>query len=83
MCDSTPLFDRAQVRNISDGQFDLANPKHWYCGRWAKYRRPGQPDLSNPYRIGVRGTREDVIALYRQWLWQQMQHSRTVRHWLR
>ena len=34
----------------------------------------GRPSpLGNPYRAGVHGTRDEVIAKYRHWLWQRMQ----------
>jgi hypothetical protein len=33
----------------------------------------GRPTLiGNPFRIGVHGTREQVIVRYREWLWQQI-----------
>ncbi|MEP7342635.1 MAG: DUF4326 domain-containing protein [Acidobacteriota bacterium] len=33
----------------------------------------GRPSLiGNPFRIGAHGTREQVIAKYREWLWQQI-----------
>ena len=35
-----------------------------YCGR-------GSP-LGNPFRIGKDGTREEVIAKFRTWLWRQL-----------
>ena len=83
MCDSTSPPLRAQVRNISDGQLDLNNPKHWYCGRNPQFRRPGQPDLSNPHRITRQRNRQEVIALYRRHLWLQIEESLPIRRWLR
>ena len=35
-----------------------------YCGRGSL--------LGNPFRIGKEGTRAEVIAKYRRWLWQQL-----------
>ncbi len=35
-----------------------------YCGR-------GSP-LGNPFRVGKDGTREEVIAKFRVWLWEQL-----------
>ena len=39
-----------------------------YCGRGSKY--------GNPYVIGEDGNRDDVIALYRNWLWNEIQTRR-------
>jgi hypothetical protein len=41
-----------------------------YVGR----KMPGLPDslLGNPFRIGRDGTRAEVIAKYRRWLWEQI-----------
>jgi Domain of unknown function (DUF4326) len=41
-----------------------------YVGR----KMPGLPDsvLGNPFRIGRDGTRAEVIAKYRRWLWAQI-----------
>lgn len=41
----------------------------------------GRPSLlGNPFRIGEHGTRKEVIARYRAWLWQQIQQQGTVYH---
>ena len=41
----------------------------------------GRPSLiGNPYRIGTHGTREQVIARYREWLWQQVKRRDEVYH---
>jgi hypothetical protein len=47
------------------------------------YRGPGvyigSPSLlGNPFRIGTHGTRDEVIAQYRVWLWQQIQEQTPV-----
>ncbi len=47
------------------------------------YRGPGvyigRPSLrGNPFRIGTHGTRTEVIAQYRVWLWQQIQQQTAV-----
>ena len=34
--------------------------------------------LGNPFIIGRDGTRNDVVAKYRQWLWQQMQSDPSI-----
>lgn len=39
----------------------------------------GRPSLiGNPFRIGAHGTREQVIARYREWLWQQIEQQGEV-----
>ena len=39
----------------------------------------GRPSLiGNPYRIGAHGTREQVIARYREWLWEQIKQQNKV-----
>src|SRR5262245_58764119 len=39
----------------------------------------GRPSLlGNPFRIGEHGTREEVIAKYRVWLWRQIQRRGSV-----
>jgi len=39
----------------------------------------GRPSLlGNPFRIGEQGTRKEVIARYRAWLWQQIQQQGPV-----
>tara|TARA_B100000700_G_C15063546_1_gene867794 strand:- start:9987 stop:10262 length:276 start_codon:yes stop_codon:yes gene_type:complete len=39
-----------------------------YCGRGSKY--------GNPYVIGEDGNRDNVISLYRNWLWNEIQTRR-------
>jgi hypothetical protein len=39
----------------------------------------GRPSLlGNPFKIGEHGTREEVIAKYRVWLWRQIQQRNDV-----
>ena len=39
----------------------------------------GRPSLlGNPFYIGMHGTRDEVIAQYRVWLWQQIQARTAV-----
>jgi len=39
----------------------------------------GRPSLlGNPFRIGEHGTRQDVLAKYRAWLWRQIQQQNEV-----
>lgn len=39
----------------------------------------GRPSLlGNPFHIGTHGTRDEVIAKYRVWLWQQIQQRTAV-----
>ena len=41
----------------------------------------GRPSLlGNPYRIGEDGSRDEVIAKYRAWLWQQIRQRGAVYH---
>lgn len=41
----------------------------------------GRPSLlGNPYRIGEDGDRDEVIAKYRTWLWQQIRQRGAVYH---
>src|SRR5262249_34473425 len=82
MCQSIDRAAPCHVRNLSDGSFDPANPNHWYCGRNIKLYRPGQPFVGNPYRIGRDGTRQQVIELYRKWLWSK-RNDPTIMQWLR
>ena len=44
-----------------------------YCGEGVYIGRPSP--LGNPFKIGKHGTRNDVIAAYRVWLWKQI-HAR-------
>ncbi len=44
--------------------------KKTYRGEGVYIGRPSL--LGNPYKIGERGTREEVIQCYRAWLWQQI-----------
>ena len=46
------------VVNLKEGAFDI------YIGRPSQW--------GNPFIIGKDGTREKVIARYKQWLWQQI-----------
>ena len=43
-----------------------------YIGRGGKGKK-GSP-LANPYHIGRDGSRSEVIALYRVWLWDRIQN---------
>lgn len=39
----------------------------------------GRPSLlGNPFKIGTHGTRAEVVAQYRVWLWQQIQEQTAV-----
>jgi hypothetical protein len=45
-------------------------PGFVYCGRAAYgYRRS---PLANPYKVGIDGTVEGCITLYRGWLWERV-----------
>ncbi|MCI0389686.1 MAG: DUF4326 domain-containing protein [Acidobacteria bacterium] len=47
-----------------------------YRGEGVYIGRPSP--LGNPFRIGEHGTREEVIAKYRGWLWRQIQQQNDV-----
>jgi len=51
-------------------------PDGIYIGRWNP-RFPASP-LANPFKISNDCSREQAIAQYRVWLWQQMQADTTV-----
>ncbi len=53
----------------------IVNRKH-HRGEGVYIGRPSP--LGNPYRIGEHGTREEVIAKYRVWLWRQIQARNDV-----
>lgn len=54
-----------RIHNMRESEPEPGNPRHVYIGR--RGRLPASP-LANPYRIGVRGEREEVAAKYRAWL---------------
>jgi hypothetical protein len=47
----------------------IENRKH-YRGEGVYIGRPSP--LGNPFKIGEHGTRDGVIATYREWLWRQI-----------
>lgn len=49
-----------------------------YQGKGVYIGRPSL--LGNPYRIGEDGSRDEVIAKYRAWLWQQIRQRGAVYH---
>ncbi|MBL8204732.1 MAG: DUF4326 domain-containing protein [Blastocatellia bacterium] len=53
----------------------IANKKT-YRGTGVYIGRPSL--LGNPFHIGTHGTRDEVIAKYRAWLWQQIQARTAV-----
>lgn len=50
--------------------------KKTYRGEGIYIGRPSP--LGNPFRIGVNGTREEVLAGYRRWLWAQIKLKNEV-----
>jgi len=50
--------------------------KRYYRGGGVYIGRPSL--LGNPFRIGEHGTRKEVIAKYRVWLWQQIQQQSPI-----
>jgi hypothetical protein len=53
----------------------VVNKRH-YLGGGVYIGRPSL--LGNPFRIGEHGTRKEVIAKYRVWLWRQIQQQGPV-----
>jgi Domain of unknown function (DUF4326) len=53
----------------------IENKKH-YRGDGVYIGRPSL--LGNPFKIGKDGTREEVTALYRVWLWEQIKRRGAV-----
>lgn len=47
-----------------------------YRGEGVYIGRPAL--LGNPFKIGEHGTREQVIAMYREWLWEQIKQRGEV-----
>ena len=68
-----------QIINFKDyGSWEAvkaAHPNAVYVGR-ANQGLPQSP-LANPYSIRQAGSRENVIELYRSWLWLQIRHKST------
>ncbi len=52
--------------------------KKRYCGEGVYIGRPSP--LGNPYKIGEHGTRHEVLAKYRAWLWRQINLRGDVCH---
>lgn len=52
--------------------------KRYHRGGGAYIGRPSL--LGNPFRVGEHGSRKEVIAKYRNWLWQQVQQQGLVYH---
>jgi Domain of unknown function (DUF4326) len=50
--------------------------KRYHRGEGVYIGRPSL--LGNPFRIGEHGTRKEVIAKYRAWLWRQIQQEGPV-----
>jgi len=49
-----------------------------YRGEGVYIGRPSP--LGNPFKIGRDGTRDEVVARYREWLWRQIQRQGDVCH---
>lgn len=56
------MVNRMKVVNIKTDEYEV------YIGRNPVY---GDPKWGNPFEIGKDGTRKEVIALYKLWLWHQ------------
>lgn len=59
---------------------DIIPPDVVYIGRNPKF---GDTKFGNPFRVGRDGTRDQVIELYRRWLWDEIKAGRITRGELR
>lgn len=67
---------------INGKQYGFLGKNKIYIGRdnpHPKYNLIGSI-LANPYHVGKDGTREQVIAKYRVWLWERIQEKGVVYH---
>lgn len=61
---------RIKIGNVKNGD------KGVYIGR--PNPRYGESPLGNPYTIGKDGTRSEVVAKYRSWLWDRIEEKGAV-----
>ncbi|MFB2970373.1 DUF4326 domain-containing protein [Aerosakkonema sp. BLCC-F183] len=58
---------------VSDGRITgFIGQDKIYVGRENKIHKLLRSPLANPYEIGKHGDRDQVIEVYRQWLWNQI-----------
>ena len=58
-----------------DGVFGFNALHRVYIGRGNKAYQLKPSPLANPFVIGKHGTREQVVELYRQWIWEQVKEG--------
>ena len=66
------MFERT---NGKDSIFGFNALHRIYIGRENKAYQLKPSPLANPFIIGKHGSREQVVELYRQWLWQQVKEG--------
>lgn len=60
------------MRVINGKQDGFIGKNKIYIGRANKSLGLEGSPLANPYKVGADGTRSEVIALYRTWLWNKI-----------
>jgi Domain of unknown function (DUF4326) len=58
-----------------DGEFGFNHHHRVYIGRANKTYQLKASPLANPFGIGKHGTREQVVEMYRCWLWKQVKEG--------
>jgi hypothetical protein len=58
-----------------DGLFGFNSLHRIYIGRGHRAYQLKPSPLANPFVIGRHGSREQVVALYRRWLWEQVKEG--------
>jgi len=66
------MFERT---NGKDSIFGFNATHRVYIGRANKAYQLKQSPLANPFVIGRDGSREQVVSLYRRWLWEQVKEG--------
>ncbi|MDB9513912.1 DUF4326 domain-containing protein [Kamptonema animale CS-326] len=66
-----------QVINVR--QHGFIGKNKIYIGRHNRYPTIAGSPLANPFIIGIDGDRNQVISLYRKWLWDQLQFDSPAR----
>lgn len=66
------MFERSYGK---DDLFGFNAIHRVYIGRANKAYQLKASPLANPFVIGKHGTREQVVELYRKWLWQQVKEG--------
>jgi hypothetical protein len=64
------MIEVVNVRDTEDNTYE-------YVGRTKKF---GDSSLGNPYELYKDGNREEVVALYRPWLWEQIKNQSSLQY---